>query len=289
MNGIAELETVRLFSFKEVIFMARNQKVRETSRKAQNERRKVERRMARIISEQTGKKVTGKEAVEMYETGYGEGSQLRELYRTRKSLESVKGKNSNKRKGYSVNVEKVGENIDAFTQIYFGRESLSKKGDVSLQRRNKMFERQINQSTMKEGLSTLSRDDSKAFYASTMDLWNGLSNSDNRNAAIMNQFGVNDLSQVYKLLTDKNLKAEDFGFDDERLFQEWLTDIDLRVDLFKRRKIVQEELETIRGSRVTGGTTDDEEYNMSDEKTPETSPEYINRIISRISTALNNA
>ena len=151
-----------------------------------------------------------------------------------------------------------------------------------------MFTHQINQSTMKNGFSALSRDETKAFYASTMDMWRGLSSSDNLNAQIMMKFGVNDLSQVYKLLTSKDLKKEDFGFKDEETFQEFLKEMDERVQLSKRREIVQEELKSIRGSKESGGTTEDEQYNGKEEKTSETSPEYLNRIITRIATMLNN-
>ena len=261
---------------------------REASRLAQNERRKAERRLARELSSQLGRKVERKEALSVYESQAEKTSQMKALARTIQGLQAQTIKGTKKKVGYAVDIKREAESIAAYTQIRYGTETLAKKGDVSIQRRNKMFERQINQSTMKNGLSTLSREDTKAFYASTLDIWNGLSNADNRNAQIMMKFGVSDLSQVYKLLTEKELKKEDFGFNDEELFQDWLKELNERVQLYKRREIVQEELASIKGTQRTGGTTDDEEYNQPDEKTPETSPEYINRIISRIATALNN-
>lgn len=72
--------------------MARDAAIRATSRKAQNERRKIERRMARIISEETGQKVSGKQAVEMFERGEAGGSQLKSLYSARESLTAKKVK-----------------------------------------------------------------------------------------------------------------------------------------------------------------------------------------------------
>ena len=261
---------------------------REASRLAQNERRKAERRLARELSSQLGRKVDRKEALSVYESQATKTGEMKALARTIRGLQAKTKEGTKQKIGYAVDIKREAESIASYTQIKYGTETLAKKGDVTLQRRNKMFERQINQSTMKNGLSTLSREDTKAFYASTLDIWNGLSNADNRNAQIMMKFGVSDLSQVYKLLTEKELKKEDFGFSDEELFQNWLKELNERVQLEERRKIVQEELASIKGTQRTGGTTDDDEYNQPDEKTAETSPEYINRIISRIATALNN-
>lgn len=261
---------------------------REASRLAQNERRKAERRLARELSSELGRKIGRKEALTVYESESIQSNEAKALAKTIKNLQAKTVEGTKKKIGYSVDIRREAESISAYTQIKYGRETLAKKGDVSMLRKNKMFERQINQSTMKNGLSTLTRENTKAFYAATMDMWRGLSNADNRNAQIMMKFGLNDLSQVYKLLTEKELSKEDFGFIDERLFQEWLTDIDLNVNLFQRRKIVQEELGIIQSTKVVGGTTDDVAYNQSDEKTSETSPEFINRIVSRIATALNN-
>ena len=261
---------------------------RQASRLAQNERRKAQRRLAKIINEETDKKATWKNAVEIFESLEQQSTQGKALVRTIKGLQATQVEGSKKKEGYSVSIEREAESIAAYTQIRYGSETLAEKGNVSLERRNKMFERQLNQSTTKNGLSALDRDDTKAFYASTMDLWNGLSNADNRNAQIMMKFGVSDLSQVYKLLTSDTLKAEDFGFSDEDMFQDWLKELDERVQFSKRREIIQNELQSIKGSRKSGGSTNDANYNGKEEKTPETSPEYVNRIISRIANALNN-
>lgn len=261
---------------------------REASRMAQNERRKAQRRLAKLLSEETGQKITWKDAMSTFESSGVQSSQAKSLARTIQNLQAKTEKGTKRKIGYSVDIQRVAESIAAYTQIRYGTETLSKKGDVSLERRNKMFERQLNQSTTKNGLSALDRDDTKAFYASTMDLWNGLSNADNRNAQIMMKFGISDLSQVYKLLTSDTLKAEDFGFSDEDMFQDWLKELDERVQFSKRREIIHKELQSIKGSRKSGGSTNDANYNGKEEKTPETSPEYVNRIISRIANALNN-
>lgn len=262
---------------------------REASRLAQNERRKAQRRLARILTEEIGEKVSWKNATDVLNSMSKASEQAKALGRTIKGLQAKKIEGTNQRQGYSVSLEREAESIATFTQIRFGSETLSKKASKpDLKRRNEMFTHQINQSTMKNGFSALSRDETKAFYASTMDMWRGLSSSDNLNAQIMMKFGVNDLSQVYKLLTSKDLKKEDFGFKDEETFQQFLKEMDERVQLSKRREIVQEELKSIRGSKESGGTTEDEQYNGKEEKTAETSPEYLNRIITRIATMLNN-
>lgn len=262
--------------------MARDAATRATSRKAQNERRKIERRMARIISEETGQKVSGKQAVEMFERGEAGGSQLKSLYSARESLTAKKGKS-----GYSGNVSQIAESVEAFTEIRFGQSQLNKRSTGDRFRRNKMFERNINQSTSKNGLSVLDRDETKAFYAGTRDLWQGQSTASNRNATIMQQFGVTDLQQIYELLTKDKLDFRPFGFADERMFNDWLLNLEDATGLLTRRKIILEELEDIRNAQKTGGNTDDEAYNGPSEKTAETSPEYSNRIISRIARALN--
>lgn len=262
---------------------------REASRLAQNERRKAQRRLARVLSEETGQKVTWKNAMQTFDELSSQSSQAKALARTIKGLQARQVEGTKQRIGYNVDIQREAESISTFTQIRFGQETLAKKGNVpSLARRNEMFTHQINQSTLKNGFSALSRDKTKAFYASTMDMWRGLSSSDNLNAQIMMKFGLNDLSQVYKLLTDKELKASDFGFNDEEAFKDFIAELDERVQLSQRRKIVQQELDSIRGSRESGGTTEDEQYNGKEEKTAETSPEYVNRIISNIATMLNN-
>lgn len=256
---------------------------REASRKAQNERRKAERRLAREIEAETGQKVARKQAVEMFEAGYGQTKQAESLYNMIKSLQA------RKTGGYDVELSKIEESISAYTRIRYGTETLGKKGDdITLERRNKMFERQINQSTARNGLSTLSEEKSRAFYAGTKDIWDTSSKSDNYNATIMLKFGLNDLEQVYKLLTNDQLKPEDFGFTDKDAFDEWIDEIDKRTNLLIRREKIKEHLDSIGKSSQTGGDTNDSQYNGSDVKDKETSPEYLNRIISSIAAALNN-
>lgn len=234
---------------------------REASRLAQNERRKAQRRLARILTEETGKKVTWKEA---YNTAKSLSSLSDESKALSKTIESLTSKNiegSKQKRGYSVSIEREAESLKTFTYLRFGRETLSKKGDApDLFRRNEMFTHQINQSTRKEGLSALKSNETHGFYAATQWIWNGASASDNRNAMIMQEFGLSDLQQVYDLIVKKELKPSDFGFkvSDEdwekykneeieatlemEMFEDWLDEIRERVDIDKLREVFHEEI-----------------------------------------------
>lgn len=276
---------------------------REISRLMQNERRKIEARMGRVLREEFGLKVTARQAAKTYATGKYASSELEMLSKEREKTFAKTIEGTKKRKGYDASLERISENVAAYTQLKYGMETLSKKGDVTQLRKNKLFERSINQSTKKEGFSTLDKDISKSFYAATQDIWKGKSDISNYNTAIMQKFGVNDLETVYKLLTDKKLRREDFGdteadieeynkivksygFTNAEDFENWLNDLNSKVKLDARRKVVTEELDKI-GKYKSGGTTNDEGYNKSGEPETETSPEYINKIVSRIAVALN--
>lgn len=216
---------------------------REASRLAQNERRKAQRRLARILTEETGKKVTWKEAYNTAKSLDNLSSESKALSKTIESLTSKNIEGSKQRKGYSVSIEREAESLKTFTYLRFGKETLSKKGDApDLFRRNEMFTHQINQSTRKEGLSALSSNETHGFYAATQWIWNGASASDNRNAMIMQEFGLSDLKQVYDLIVNKELKPEDFGFNDKELFEDWLDEIRERVDIDKLREVFHEEI-----------------------------------------------
>ena len=216
---------------------------REASRKAQNERRKAQRRLARILSEETGEKINWKDATNVYKSLKDTSEQSRELYATIESLTARKKEGTNKVEGYGVDLKKTEESLSTFTRIRFGKETLSKKGDqLDLYNKNKLFTHQINQATRKDGLSTLNSNETHGFYAVTQYIWKGTNVSDNRNAVIMNEFGLNDLKQVYDLITNKDLKPGDFGFKDKELFEQWLEEIKSRVDLDKIRDIYKSEM-----------------------------------------------
>lgn len=216
---------------------------RQASRMAQNERRKAQRRLSRILSEETGEKVTWKESYSKLQELESASGQAKALGKTIESLTSKPQEGSKARKGYEVSIEKEAESLKTFTYSRFGQETLSKKGKApDLYRRNQMFTHQINQSTKSEGLSTLDKNETHGFYSATSWIWKDADESDDRNALIMKEFGLNDLKQVYDLIVNKELKPEDFGFKDEEMFKNWLDEIRERVDIDELRKIFHEEL-----------------------------------------------
>lgn len=239
---------------------------REQSRKAQNERRKIERRMSRIIEEQTGIKIDRKEVIEQYVSGVGSGRELNALYKTYKTLVAKKGA-KDITEVYKQDVDRVEESIEAFTAIRFSDSNVFKRREPNeILRRNKMFERNIAQSTKKEGLSTLDKNVTHGFYAATQYIWEDSSSSGARNTEIMAEFGINDMETIYKLVTSSELDFEEFGFETEADFDEWLDEIKERVDLDKLREIFSDEMGDIVANWEQGGNTNDARYNGNDEK-----------------------
>ncbi len=241
--------------------MAGNERLtrREQSRMAQNNRRKIQRRMAKILTEKIGTKVNWKESVQIYESGSFIDTGLESLYKTYQTQKAkrVKAGEFNKRSVYSQDVESVSRGIQSFTEIRFGEGS-------SIQRRNEMFQRDIAQSTRKGGLSTLSGELTHGFYAATQYMWEKASSTQERNTFIMNEFGIKDLETIYKLITKSELKANDFGFEDEDMFKQWLEQIKDNVDLDELRRIFQEQLGDIAKAYEDGGDTNESRYNGND-------------------------
>lgn len=215
---------------------------RQASRQAQNLRRKLQRRLASELSEQTGSKVSWKEAVSFYEGSKVESSITSEIYSDIKSLQAKQVEGKKQRIGYGVEIEEVRERTEerfpsSQTQV----------------RRNRMFTHELNEATKvrrmesgeyeKAGLSSLSKNEVHAFYTATYEMWKGTSIEQNRNKDIMKAFGIKDLKTIYKLLTEDELKAKDFGFDDEEKFDKWLKEIKQKVDVDELRKILKEELQ----------------------------------------------
>lgn len=259
-----------------------NLSTRQVSRQMQNQRRRIQSDMAEILRNDFNVRANRENAVKLYESGKYKSRELDMLYSKRERMFAKTEEGTKRRVGYDVSLESVKQDIEGYRAIKHGFE----KG-VTQDRKNKIFERQINQSTLKSGFSALDKDETKAFYAGTKDIWQGRAAQNKYNEKIMSEFGVSDLETVYKLLTERNLRYEDFGFETEEDFNEWIAEIDERVQLNKRREIIQSELDKIQKVKGTGGTTDDEIYNVSDVPEVETSPENINRIISRIAAALN--
>lgn len=219
---------------------------REASRMAQNQRRKLQRRLANELSNELGYKVTWNSATDVYEGSSVESDLAKQIYGDIQKLKSKKVEGTNKRKGYSVDLNEMEDKINY--QYVQG----------SQRRRNEMFKNKINQASAKdeEGkkLSELNEMDVHGFYAATYEMWKGTSIEQNRNIDIMREFGINDLETIYKLITNEGkvddelfgLKASDFGFDDEMLFKQWLQQIDKNVNLKELRRMYLEEMSGLR-------------------------------------------
>ena len=204
---------------------------REISRKAQNERRKLQRRLANELTDKIGEKVDWKESIKVYESSSVKSVKAKELYSDINKLSYRKEYDNEIRIGYEINIQSVEEKIIN----RFPNEQTQK-------RKNEMFKEELNQSTKKEGVSSLDSLETHGFYAATHGAWKGVDDVSQRNNAIMDAFGINDLETIYKLIVNKELKPEDFEFEDDELFKEWLDEIKDRVDLDELRKIMDEEL-----------------------------------------------
>lgn len=211
---------------------------RQASRKAQNERRKLQRKLAKELSSELDTKVSWKEATQIYEGSKVESKIAKELYGDIEKLKAQKIEGTNIRKGYGVELNEFSQRVKF------------KYPDSNTYRKNEMFKNKINQASAKdeEGnkLSGLNSMEVHGFYAATYEMWKGTSIEQNRNLDIMESFGINDLETVYKLLVNKDLKKEDFGFNDDELFEQWLKEIDSRVNLYELRKMYDEEMKGIR-------------------------------------------
>lgn len=205
---------------------------RKASREAQNERRKLQRRLANILSESIGERVSWKEATSVYEGSKVESATAQEIYSDIEKLRFRKESEKEIRVGYETNIEDIKEKI------------VNRFPNAQTQRRkNEMFKQEINQATKKEGLSSLDSNETHAFYAATYEVWKNVSVEEDRNKSIMEAFGVKDLETIYNLITKKELKAEDFGFDNKEAFERWLNEIREKVDIDALRQIMQEEME----------------------------------------------
>lgn len=209
---------------------------REASRKAQNERRKLQRRLAQELTRQTDEKVTWKEATSFYEGSKVESSIASRIYSDIGKLQYKREKTeTDERIGYGVEISDIQERII----IEYPTAQAQK-------RKNEMFKRDINQSTKVDNVTNLKAIDTHGFYAATYEAWKNVDVESDRNKAIMDTFGVNDLKSIYKLITDKELDFEEFGFEDEGLFKEWLEEIQERVDLKKLREIYRESMQGLK-------------------------------------------
>ena len=112
---------------------------REISRLAQNERRKLQRRLARILSNETGEKVNWKNAISEYENKKIDNVIANEIYTDYKRLQyKTQTAKGTVVKGYQVDVRELAEK----NEIRFPNAQVQA-------RRNKMFTRELNEASKK--------------------------------------------------------------------------------------------------------------------------------------------
>lgn len=266
----------------------RNPETRKRSRQTQNARRRLDTQISNIVKEITGIKIAGRK-IQAYLKEHSDLFKNKDIAAIQKLREQGLTYNKTEKK-YEVNYKDVPKIMQGWANIRNERKKLSleKKSVANVERRNKQFEREMAQAKNKFGLSSFEKSDVDLFYIATTTFWRGNSTIETRNAKIMEAFGLNDLEQVFNLITKKELKAEDFGFDDEKLFEDWIENLNETVKLDKIRQIIKEEAGFRKGNEKTGGTTNDAAYNGPDVHVQDGSPENAKNIITRISELFVN-
>lgn len=267
--------------------LSSNLSKREISRLAQNERRKIQRRLARELSNLTGQKVTWKDSID-YANKIGYKSQLVSDY------ESLSGK-----KGYTQKtLETVAENTVKYTRRNYGSDTLNTSKKNNLAAKNKMFENEINLAS--KGVDFYQYYDSisvKSFYAGTRDLWKGVTSQENRNKVIADKLGIKSYQEIFDMLIKPK---EEFASEEE--YKKFIDSIPDNIRM--RREIIQQE---IKRAKVEGeyenmlknesnkmlkkrgySSTEDDAFNSdTGDRRKEDSPDFLTRIVLRISDALN--
>lgn len=121
------------------------------------------------------------------------------------------------KKTYNIKNEVIAPTVDNFAYYQTGRGMRQKrKGKPNetmgeyYQRSNKQFEHEINQATLKEGVSILNAVDVHMFYKVTQPLWHNATGSQMKNVSILKGLGTPDLQTAYDILInpDENNKAQ---------------------------------------------------------------------------------
>lgn len=118
-----------------------------------------------------------------------------------------------KKQTYLKSNEAISDTVNSFT-YYQQAKNLKRESGESLgdyyQRKNKMFERNLNQATLKEGISTLNKEDVHLFYKMTQNAWNKAEGSDMRNVSILKTARSFNLESVYNTLMHPENTAKVF-------------------------------------------------------------------------------
>lgn len=117
-----------------------------------------------------------------------------------------------KKNTYIKSHEAIADSVESFTFYQqskkLKRETGESEGDY-WQRQNKMFERNINQATLKEGISTLSGEDVHMFYKTTQSAWHKDTGTSMKNISILRATGAQDLKEVYNALMNPDKKNKE--------------------------------------------------------------------------------
>lgn len=150
--------------------------------------------------------------------------------------------------------EKRGEYLTSLDRLQrranFADEIISSGFNAENGRKNEMFTRDINQASI-GGVSTKSKEEVKIFYGATKNVWGGMDIT-KRHQAIMDYFGVDTLEEAWDIV---------------------FSNPDVQKALEKAKK-AQQKIES--ENDITDGSTDVKEV--------ETSPDYIEELITVLDT-----
>lgn len=118
-----------------------------------------------------------------------------------------------KKQTYIKSNAAISDTVNSFT-YYQQAKNLKRESGESLgdyyQRKNKIFERNLNQATLKGGISTLSKEDVHLFYKTTQNAWNKSEGSEMRNVSILKSARSFNLEIVYDTLMNPEKAGKTF-------------------------------------------------------------------------------
>ena len=258
---------------------------REKSRKQDAARKKFDTKISQVLKRVFDENVRSRD-VQKYLKQHAEVLENKEVSALQKLRMGMMY--NRKEQKYELDAKRALELNKGYESIIAEKEDIStQKYSAALQaRKNKLFEREIQQAKSKFGLSDITAENVDMFYRATSPLWKGESTQETRNSKIMEVFGVNDLETVFKLINNSDLNAKDFGYEDEELFKDFLKHINENVKLDKIREIIKEEMRYAENNKKTGGNTNEAAYNGPTTSHKDGSPQYAMNIVTRIAELL---
>lgn len=212
---------------------------------------------------------------------------IRQSENLRRRYDSKIAKNIRDITGENVNYRKVQKYLKEHEELLkeesIARLQATRKGSTAKQyRKNEQFKQNFRKSARDAELTNITKVDKDAFYAATAHMWRHGTNILNRNDDILSAMGISDLEQAFKLISSEELKAEDFGFDDKVIFEDFIENLNQTIKLDKIREIVKEEKRIRDNNKKKGGNTNEEQYNGPEVQHKDGSPEFSKNIITRV-------